>query len=156
MLADKKELLLGRQEFVVFASQAICILCYGLFTEFGEYADPLTTPEDEEASALLLHDRYPLFQDVHIMIFVGFGFLMVFLKNHSWTSVGFNYLIAAWAIQIAILFTGFWHNICSFYNEPRHHWTKIPLNVDYLILADFAAGAVLISFGAVLGKIGIF
>ena len=32
------------------------------------------------------------------MIFVGFGFLMTFLKHHSWTSVGFNYLIAAYAI----------------------------------------------------------
>ena len=90
------------------------------------------------------------------MIFVGFGFLMVFLKNHSLCSVGFNYLIAAWAIQIAILFTGFWHNILRFYEDPQHKWEKIPLSIEYLILGDFAAGAVLISFGAVLGKINIY
>jgi len=43
------------------------------------------------------------------MIFVGFGFLMVFLKNHSWTSVGYNFLIAAYVMQITILVVGFWH-----------------------------------------------
>jgi hypothetical protein len=42
------------------------------------------------------------------MIFIGFGFLMVFLKTHCWASIGFNYLIAAWAIQCTILFYGFW------------------------------------------------
>jgi len=54
------------------------------------------------------------------MIFVGFGFLMVFLKNNSWCSIGFNYLIACWAIQICILFTGFWHNITHFYQDSNH------------------------------------
>ncbi len=90
------------------------------------------------------------------MIFVGFGFLMVFLKNNSLCSVGFNYLIACWAIQIAILFTGFWHNVVEFYHDPNHEWKKIELNVKYMILGDFAAGAVLISFGAVLGKVSLF
>jgi hypothetical protein len=31
------------------------------------------------------------------MIYIGFGFLMVFLKTGSWTAVGFNYLLSAWA-----------------------------------------------------------
>jgi ammonium transporter Rh len=103
-----------------------------------------------------LQEKYPLFQDVHVMIFVGFGFLMVFLKNNSWCSIGFNYLIACWAIQIAVLFTGFWHNIAHFYHDPAHEWKKINITVDFLFLADFAAGAVLISFGAILGKCSIF
>lgn len=90
------------------------------------------------------------------MIFVGFGFLMVFLKNNSWCSIGFNYLIACWAIQIAILFTGFWHNIAEFYHNPDHEWKKIQLKIGYMFLADFAAGAVLISFGAILGKVSLF
>jgi ammonium transporter Rh len=45
------------------------------------------------------------------MIFVGFGFLMVFLKSHSWTSVGFNYIVAVWALQIYILCSGFWDQV---------------------------------------------
>ncbi len=90
------------------------------------------------------------------MIFIGFGFLMVFLKNSSWCSIGFNYLIACWAIQICILFTGFWHNVIKFSTVPDHKWKTIPLNYEKLILADFGAGAVLISFGVILGKCSIF
>lgn len=86
------------------------------------------------------------------MIFVGFGFLMVFLKTHSWTSVGFNYLIAAWAMQISILIVGFWHQALD---KPSDEWTKIVLDIPALIVGDFGAGCVLITFGALLGKISL-
>jgi ammonium transporter Rh len=134
----------------------ICILFYGLFVEFGELTDPMSDEEQEREAVALMQEKYALFQDVHVMIFVGFGFLMVFLKNNSWTSIGFNYLIACWAIQICILFTGLWHNIVEFYFDPDHHWEPINITLKYLILADFGAGAVLISFGAILGKCSIF
>jgi len=84
------------------------------------------------------------------MIYVGFGFLMVFLKKHCWTSVGYNFLIAAYSCQLAILVTGFWHMAivkCEFH--------KIPLDIPSLIIGDFGAGAVLITFGAILGKCDI-
>lgn len=81
------------------------------------------------------------------MIFVGFGFLMVFLKSHSWTSVGFNYLIAALILQWTPLALGFWHQALG--DEP---WHKITLDLSSLIMGDFGAGAVLITFGAILGK----
>jgi ammonium transporter Rh len=91
-----------------------------------------------------------MFQDVHVMIFIGFGFLMAFLKYHSWTSVMFNFFVATWSIQWGILMVGFWHSVFG------DHWQKINLNIVYLIEGDFAAGAVLISFGAVLGKVNSF
>jgi ammonium transporter Rh len=89
---------------------------------------------------------YPIFQDVHVMIFIGFGFLMVFLKTHSWTSVGYNFLIASWALQITILISPFWHDVL---NGSFH---MIELDIPKLIIGDFGAGAVLITFGAILGK----
>jgi ammonium transporter Rh len=91
------------------------------------------------------------------MIFVGFGFLMVFLKNNSWTSIGFNYLIAAWAIQIGPLYKGFWVNVCSHYfYGPDYKWEMINLDIEKLIVADFGAATVLITFGALLGKCNLF
>lgn len=44
----------------------------------------------------------------------------------------------------------------KFHKEPHREWTKIPLNYEHLFLADFGAGAVLISFGVILGKCSIF
>ena len=64
-----------------------------------------------------LMDKYNAFTFVKWIY--TFGFLMVFLKNNSWCSIGFNYLIACWAIQICILFTGFWHNIMHFYQHGQ-------------------------------------
>lgn len=52
------------------------------------------------------------FQDVHTMVFVGFGFLMVFLQRYGFSSVGFTFLLAAFALQWSTLIQGFLH---SFY-----------------------------------------
>ena len=43
---------------------------------------------------------YPMFQDVHVMIFIGFGFLMTFLKKYGYSATGINMLIAAVACQV--------------------------------------------------------
>ncbi|XP_018601106.1 ammonium transporter Rh type B-like [Scleropages formosus] len=87
--------------------------------------------------------RYPSFQDVHVMIFVGFGFLMTFLQRYGFSSVAFNFLIAAFALQWATLMQGFFHGM---------HGGKIHIGVESMINADFCTGSVLISFGALLGK----
>ncbi|EEC17214.1 ammonium transporter, putative, partial [Ixodes scapularis] len=84
----------------------------------------------------------PVFQDVNVMVFVGFGFLMTFLKRYSFSAVGFTLLIAALTIQWAILMRGAWDT----------HDGKILIDVTGMIGAEFTAAVVLISFGAVLGK----
>lgn len=54
---------------------------------------------------------FPGFQDVHVMIFIGFGFLMTFLQKYGFGSVGFNFLIAAFSLQWATLMQGFFHGM---------------------------------------------
>ena len=51
----------------------------------------------------------PVFQDVHVMIFIGFGFLMTFLKRYGLSAISLNMLISAFAIQWTILVSGFFH-----------------------------------------------
>merc|ERR1719510_185768 len=124
---------------------------------------------------------YPMFQDVHVMIFIGFGFLMTFLKRYGLSAVSLNMLISAFAIQWTILVSGFFHfhyDYCgpseAHENEAMHaiqrraaeasmhsihahrstcypNWPWIDINIQTLINADFAVAAVLISFGAVIG-----
>ena len=50
-----------------------------------------------------------VFQDVHVMIFVGFGFLMTFLKRYGLSSVSVNFLVAGLVLEWAILVNGFFH-----------------------------------------------
>lgn len=49
---------------------------------------------------------FTVFQDVHVMIFVGFGFLMTFLRRYGYSSIGFNLLLAALVLQWGTLTTG--------------------------------------------------
>lgn len=129
----------------------LCVLFY-FCAEYNpetvrpKYSDNLASV-DAEADAFM-NRRYPFFQDVHVMIFVGFGFLMVFLKTHSWTSIGFNFMIACWALQVNMLMQPAWHMVLV--DGKLNH--KIELNIENLITSDFAAGAVLITMGACLGK----
>ncbi|XP_059836261.1 ammonium transporter Rh type B isoform X3 [Hypanus sabinus] len=78
------------------------------------------------------------------MIFVGFGFLMTFLKKYGYSSVGFNFLLAAFSLQWATLVQGWLHGL----GEDG----KIHIGIESMINADFCTGSVLISFGALLGK----
>lgn len=90
---------------------------------------------------------YPMYQDVHVMVFVGFGFLMTYLQKHSWGSVGFNMMIAAFAIQWAIVTHGIFKSLWE-WDKPL----ELPIGIKDLITADFAAAACLISFGAIVGR----
>jgi len=76
--------------------QMVLMLCYGLFTSYGANVHPAVQVQDDVSD--IVQGFYPFFQDVHVMIFVGFGFLMVFLKAHTWTSVGLNFFVAAWSL----------------------------------------------------------
>ncbi|NXJ13793.1 RHAG protein, partial [Odontophorus gujanensis] len=85
----------------------------------------------------------PDFKDVHVMIFVGFGFLMTFLKKYGFSSVGINMLIAAFGLQWGTLMQGFLHETQG---------GKFSISIKSMINADFSTATALISFGAVLGK----
>ncbi|PKU35086.1 ammonium transporter rh type a [Limosa lapponica baueri] len=75
--------------------QVIIIVLFGIFVEY----------DHTDGSEAL----YPIFQDVHVMIFIGFGFLMTFLKKYGFSSVGITMLIAAFGLQWGTLMQGFWH-----------------------------------------------
>ncbi|XP_078539325.1 ammonium transporter Rh type C isoform X2 [Lissotriton helveticus] len=133
-----------RLPLVCFIWQIAMIVLFGVFVRYDITSSPnwarTNTPDYEND----FYFRYPSFQDVHVMIFVGFGFLMTFLKLYGFGSVGLNFLMAAFSIQWAILMQGWFH---SFQDG------KILIGVSNLINADFCAASVAIAFGGVLGKI---
>ena len=62
-----------------------------------------------------------MFQDVHVMIFIGFGFLMTFQKKYGLSAVSLNMMISALCIQWSILVSGFLHPHYDLCQEEGDH-----------------------------------
>lgn len=136
---------------VCFVWQIAMIILFGIFVRYNEEADThwIEHKQSHNITSDIENDfyfRYPSFQDVHVMIFVGFGFLMTFLKRYSFGGVGFNFLIASFGLQWALLMQGWFHSL-----DPITG--KILIGVENLINADFCCAGCLIAYGALLGKV---
>ncbi|KAM4748218.1 ammonium transporter Rh type C [Rhinophrynus dorsalis] len=134
---------------VCFLWEIAMIVLFGVFVRYNFESDPYWEQyrllngiaSDNENN---YYYRYPSFVDVHVMIFVGFGFLMTFLKIYGFGSVAFNFLLAAFGVQWAILMQGWFHTFVG---------GKIYIGVESLINADFCVASVCIAFGGVLGTV---
>lgn len=112
--------------------------------------------------SLLLID----FQDIHVMIFIGFAFLMTFLRRYGFSATGFNLFVGALVIQWAIIARGLFeleHGMIKWVKNVlvpfssdfkfRPLISNIRLSLENMIGADIAAASVLISMGCLLGRI---
>jgi len=86
---------------------------------------------------------YNFYVGVALMMFVGFGYLMTFLKAHGLSAVGFTMLITCLGVQWAILAE----------NVMVEGTIKFKLDFMDILNGNFAVAAVLISFGALIGKV---
>ncbi|NXG61638.1 RHBGB protein, partial [Hemiprocne comata] len=86
----------------------------------------------------------PRFRGVHLQALLGFGLLVAFLGRYGPGGVTSSILVVAFGIQWAVLIQGFSY---SFQNG------KIVVGAQSMVSADFCTAAVLISTGAVLGRV---
>ncbi|XP_038127290.1 rh50-like protein [Cyprinodon tularosa] len=127
----------------LFVTQVIFVALYFAFVTYDEHADARFQTNQTNPMHNAIYKDYPIFTDIQVMIFLGFGCLLAFFRFYGYGGMVFNFLTATFAIQWAILVQGYF----QFY-----HNGKIHLGVINLINAEFACAVVLISFGAVLGK----
>ena len=135
--------------------QVAMIVLFGTCTTLAPGLDA-SEPPSPLSMGQMSGAGYAMWQDVHVMIFVGFGFLYTLLRRYAWSGVAFNYFIAVIVIQFAILANAFWSSAATYYaGGPGYAaaWPPSPLNLASLVNADFVAGTVLISFGAVIGRV---
>ena len=92
----------------LFAFQILMIIFYGIFVKYDATVDAKVTDTNVPIQSI-----YPLFQDVNVMIFVGFGFLMTFLRKYSYSAVGLTFLIGVMCLQWGILNVNFWIQVVS-------------------------------------------
>ena len=111
----------------------------------SEVLDPTTAPGTGTQG-------YNMFIGVEVMMFVGFGYLMTFLKWYGMGAVAFTMLITALGLQWSL----FTESLFTQLMGDHTHWHLVDMNIYSLLNALYAISAVLISFGALIGKISPF
>ena len=81
------------------------------------------------------------------MLLVGFGFLMVFVKNHGFGALTGTYMVIACAIPLYLLLRS---------TGVLSAEAMDVSSISSLLFAEFAAAAALIAMGAVLGRLKIY
>lgn len=119
-----------------------------LFGFFVEYKNPKAFDAQEQI-------QYIFYLDVTIMMVVGFGFLMTFMRKYALGAIGLTFLITAMTIPWGAITGQFFQDACYAVNGDNNgtDWDKLSIGTDALLQGNFGAAAVLISFGAVIGKV---
>ncbi len=100
-----------------------------------------------DADSLRQVEQYNFSIHILAMLLVGFGFLMVFVKNYGYSATTGTYLVVAVGLPLYMLLRS--TGVIS--AEPI-----AADSVKALLLAEFAAAAALISMGAVLGRLRVY
>ncbi|NWW16218.1 RHBG protein, partial [Falcunculus frontatus] len=125
-----------------FLLQILNILLFAVFARYSPESCPpqLDCSQRNQDSAF----QQPRFWDVHTQVLLSFGLLVAFLGRYGPGSTAISILIIAFAIQWAVLVQGFF----NFFLDG-----KIYVGAQSIVSADFCTAAVLISTGAVLGRV---
>ncbi|NWS77505.1 RHBGB protein, partial [Crotophaga sulcirostris] len=129
-----------------FFLQILTIILFATFVQYDPESSSSLCSQQLNCSWRTqdLDFQHPRFRDVHLQALLGFGLLVAFLGRYRLDSVTTSILVVAFAIQWAVLIQGF---LYSFLNG------KIYVGAQSMVRADFCTAAVLISTGAVLGRV---
>lgn len=84
------------------------------------------------------------------MLFIGFGMLYTLLKDHQWSSVSLTLFMGSISIEFSLLCYFIWH---KWFTDKE--WGAIQLDFDILTSIDYFSTTVIITLGAVIGKLSI-
>ena len=153
--------------FIVFALiQIIILILIGFYFDWDEYYtdtksiysysnntlnETITTTTTITGGDvyLAIENKYKLFQEINIIILLGFGFLRSFLKHYSWTSISLTIIAMVLSTEFGLFLLISWTAIF------KEKWVDGKFNFQFLLDANFCAGTVVISLGPILGKISM-
>lgn len=127
------------QRLLTIGFFAIAMSFFALFAPKG-FSEPVE-------SALRAVEQYNFSIHILAMLLVGFGFLMVFVRNYGYSATTGTYLVVAVGLPLYILLRS--TGLIS--AEPVS-----PDSIKALLLAEFGCAAALIAMGAVLGRLRIY
>ncbi len=94
-----------------------------------------------EVTSILEFQQYDRAIHIMAMLILGFGFLMVFVKNYGRSALTATFLLVSIALPLYIAGSSLFHGDGS------------KVEIQRLILAEFGAASLLIAAGALLGRI---
>ena len=131
----------------------IMIILIGCFYEFQVNKNE----QDEKKSEIDEKEEdniYHFFKDVHIMLFIGFGMLYTMLKDHQWSSIALVLFMNIISMEFSFFCYYLWSK--AFRINDNNEWmSQIPLNFNTLTEIDFNSATVIITLGAIIGKLTI-
>ncbi|XP_009097519.3 ammonium transporter Rh type B isoform X4 [Serinus canaria] len=129
-----------------FLLQILLILLFAVLVRYSPEGSPGPCPPQLNCSRRSPDSAFqqPRIQDVHVQVLLSFGLLVAFLSRYGPGSAAISILITAFSIQWAVLIQGM---LYFFLNG------KIYVGARSMVSADLCTAAVLISTGAVLGRV---
>ncbi|KAJ5073004.1 rh50 isoform b [Anaeramoeba ignava] len=119
--------------------EIVMMIIYGTWIEYDTEYTPGETEDPQVANT------YKFYSDVAVMILIGFGYLMTFLKKYGYSAAGFTFFISCLTFQWAIVTNAFFHQVYTSFG-------KFAIEIPSIVEGMYATAAVLITFGAILGK----
>ena len=84
------------------------------------------------------------------MLFIGFGMLYTLLKDHQWSSISLTLFMGSISIEFSLLCYFVWYRWFI-----KAEWGAIKLDFDNLTIINYFSTTVIITLGAVIGKLSI-
>jgi ammonium transporter Rh len=104
--------------------------------QYGRANAPISAVENEF--------MYNMSIDVLLMLLIGFGFLMVFVRKYGFTSLTTTFLMVAISLPLYMLVRPYLWGSAS---------ALTATNISMLLFAEFAAASLLIAIGGPLGRV---
>lgn len=88
--------------------------------------------------------------DTNVMILIGFGLLMTFIKTYSLSALSYTFFINAIVFQLYLLLAPLWSNVFNGFPNDKNIYVS-----QFLITSGaYCVGSVLIAFGGIIGRVG--
>lgn len=100
----------------------------------------------------LQSQRYPAFQDINVMVLIGFGFMMTFIRSYAWSSLTYTFFLNAFITQLYVIFEAYWSKVLA----KGLGTTEVVVSIDIttLIKCSYAVFSAMISAGCIIGRCG--
>ena len=136
--------------FIVFGIiQIVFIIVFGFYYNWDENLNaPYQKGNDINAQARKeIKNKYRAFQDMTIIILLGFGFLRASLKHHLWSSITLTFIGGVISFEFGLLFLITWSSLL------QREWVEGLYNFNALFDGLYIAASYVVSSGAYIGKL---